>query len=344
MAARIENGRIVKSRDPVPGTGGVEWNCLADGRYLVSSSRTVLDVMTGATKSLDRVEGISCKGNWLVRTDGSIEPTFERYEFSTGRWLPVRDEGTTALWRIAESKADKTGASPNGRYEASIRWTPVKADAGAAKRRSPTDVLHFTGELVLRGPGGSEKTIATGFSRETFAASSPYRWMRDVLWLDNRRMIVEQRKGQLLLVTIDGQVAAMNPATGSGPYPAIETQLWMDGAGGILYDPSGIFYRVDVETREVEPTEWYGLGAGFEVSLRTGGVRHREQDVCGGICEGNFDPNDLRTSYRVWPGAVELRCSANRTLRACVHGGSGWQRVDFGFSGRVLGWVGEGWE
>jgi hypothetical protein len=297
------------------------------------------------TKPLDGIHGISCKGNLLVRTGGSsAERTFERYDFSKERWSPLQDEAATLLWRIEESRPGTTGTSPNGRSEASLEWTPVKDDTSAKKGKPPGEKLYFTGVLMLRSHDGSKRTIATGFSSEALALSSPYRWRRDILWLDNRRMIVEQRKGRLLLVTVDGQVTPMNPALGSGPYPMIETQLWMDGAGGILYDPSAAFYRVDVEKRTVEPTEWYGLGQGFDVSLRTGRVRHREQEVCGGLCAGKFDPNNRSISYRVWPGALELRCSENRTLQACVHGESGWQRIDFGFSGRVLGWVGAGWE
>ena len=334
----------MKSRDPLAGTEGVEWNCLADGRYLVSDKGAVLDVIEGRATKLG-VQGVRCKGNLLVRTgSSSAEQTFERYDFSTERWSRVQDEAATSLWTVEESRPATTGTSPNGRYEASIEMTPVKDNTSATKRPAPGEILFFTGVLTLRSHDGSKRTIATGFSSEHSAIRSPYRWTMNTLWLDNRRMIVEQRKGQLLLVTVDGQVTPMNPATGSGPYPMIETQLWMDGAGGILYDPSAAFYRVDVEKRTVEPTEWFGLGEGFEVSLRTGRVRHREQEVCGGLCAGKFDPNDSSISYQVWPGALELRCSENRTLQACVRGESGWQRIDFGFSGRVLGWVGVGWE
>lgn len=344
MAARIENGRIMKSRDPLAGTEGVEWNCLADGRYLVSDKGAVLDVIEGRATKLG-VQGVRCRGNLLVRAgSSSAERTFERYDFSTERWSSVQDEATTSLWRVEESRPATTGTSPNGRHEASIQWAPVKDGASATKGRAPGEKLFFTGVLRLRSHDGSEQTIATGFSGEVLALSSPYRRRTEILWLDNRRMIVEQRKGQLLLVTVDGHVTPMNPAIGSGPYPMIETQLWMDGAGGILYDPSATFYRVDVEKRTVEPTEWFGLGEGFEVSLRTGRVRHREQEVCGGLCAGKFDPNDRSISYQVWPGALELRCSENRTLQVCVRGETGWQRIDFGFSGRVLGWVGAGWE
>ena len=130
----------MESRDPLPGTEGKQWMCLAAGRYLISEDRQVLDVVEGQKrKPLAQECYVMCKARLFVRQCGGRTEPFEQYDFAKERWSLILDEKSSALWRIDRSYA-RPETSPDSKYDAvvhvrdrqTIDWSIRRCDSTGA--------------------------------------------------------------------------------------------------------------------------------------------------------------------------------------------------------------------
>ncbi len=205
--------------------------------------------------------------------------------------------------------------------------------------RSPdgTKAINWVdGELFLHRDGQKPKSLGTGFKTDRqpgVLVGSGFSTF-PVLWIDNDRFLTQRGTGKLVTVDLDGKVADVIaikdfPKAGS-------IGLIRDHAGSIIYYVGEKNFKIDLANKTTTPTDWGGLGHGFEISWEPDTddqykFRHKGKDIGRCDCwpyEGVSAPGYVATPTK------------NRTMIAVCCAATGeWTTLAFTRHPSIVGWI-----
>src|SRR5262249_21209203 len=120
-------------------------------------------------------------------------------------------------------------------------------------------------ELFLLRAGQKPKSLGTGFKTDQVPNPQIFGFPKfPALWLDDDRFLTQRDTGKLVTVDLAGKVADV--VTIKDLPKEEDPGLFRDGAGTIFYSADGKMFAIDLAKKTATPTDWCGLGHGFESS------------------------------------------------------------------------------
>jgi hypothetical protein len=212
--------------------------------------------------------------------------------------------------------------------------------AGVPLSPDGTKALDLDETLTVYHDGKKLKTLGTDFKINLDDTLRFYtaRALFPVIWLDNNRVLMQRKAGEIVIVNVDGKVTEV--VTIKDVPEDAHTELIRDNGGSIIYSTGEKRFKIDLEKKTANPTDWRGLGGGFEATWQSDrwsrtSFRYNGKDI-GELDYALLDHAVAAPGYLAVP---HYRGACPMYIAVWSAASGEWTEFDHEWWGGMLGWV-----